>query len=340
MEVLSKRRRFDFRPRHNGRVGRARAVIAAAIVSLPLLAGCTSGQPSGRTLECPSAPFTSRVTSGDLERDALRGPARGDVSGGVFVHRLSLDGGALTVRPPRSHDHAGYAGGAALCEVMASTTVNGFTIGPQSPDTIAAGLARVTVDPTLPSMSMQLFGVQPSKRPVPARYQDRLAWVVVVSPPIRINGGSGGLTCPLPTKRERATRHNYVVFAVDAQTGGDALLYTEGNYGQICAGAHESPHVDVPLTSVSVPWRLVSERPDRARARIAFDVAPCDGYDRDVLAERDTYPARIRVVVSRPFGPLCGPTRRVVVSARPAAIGLNFSPTLAHAPVGPYINPA
>ena len=261
------------------------------------------------------------------------------MSGDVFVHRLSLDGGALTVRPPRSHDHARYAGGDALCEVMASRTVNGFGIGLQSPDTIAAGLARVTVDQTLPSMSAQLFGDQPSKRPAPARYQDRLAWVFVVSPPIRINGGSGGVTCPSPTKRERGTRHNYVAFVVDAQTGGDALLYTEGNYGQICAGAHESPHVDVPLMSVSVPWRLVSERLDRTRARIAVDVSPCDAYDPDVLAEHDTYPARIRVVVSRPFGPLCGPTRRVVVSARPAAVGINFSATLAHAPVGPDIGP-
>jgi hypothetical protein len=140
------------------------------------------------------------------------------------------------------------------------------------------------------------------------------------------------------TTHERALHHNYVVFVVDARGGGDALLYTEGDYGQICANAHDGPHVDVPLTAVSVPWRLVSERPDRTRARIAFDVAPCDGYPTDILADRDTDPARIRVVVERPFGPLCGPTRSVIVNARPAVVGASFSATLAHGPIGPYVD--
>src|SRR5436305_3789070 len=117
----------------------------AAVVGLVLLSGCTSGssRPDARALQCPSAPYQPRISSGDLERDALRGPARGDVSHGVFEHRLTLDGGALTVSRPRAGDRAGYPGGDALCEVMASTTANGYPIGRQSPDTIAAGLARV-----------------------------------------------------------------------------------------------------------------------------------------------------------------------------------------------------
>lgn len=312
----------------------ARAVVAVAGVSLALSAGCTAHS-SGRSLACPSAPYHSRVTSGDLETDPLRGPALGDVSNGVFVHRLTLDGGALTVRPPRAHDRGGYPGGDALCEVMASATVNNFGIGRQSPDTIAAGLARVTVDPTLPSMTRQMYGM-PAKRPPAARYEDRLAWVFVVSPQIRVNGG--GVTCPPPSKQQQATRHNYVVFVVDAQSGGDALLYTEGHYGAMCADDRNGPHVDVPLTSVSVPWRMVSERPDRSRAQIAIDVTACDGYAPVVLADHDSYPARIRVVVSRPFGPPCGPTKTVVLTARPEIVGTAFSTTLAHDPVGPYVD--
>lgn len=314
---------------------KARALVALAAVSLGVSSGCSSGAPAGRTLECPSAPFHARVTSGDLETDPLRGPAPGDVSRGVFVHRLSLDNGAFTALPPRSHDRAGYPGGDALCEVMASTTVNGFGVGRQSPDTIAAGLARVTVNPSTPSFLAQMYGDRP-KPPKAARYADRLAWVFVIAPPIRSNGPAP--TCPRPTEQERATHHNYAVFVVDAQTGGDALLYTEGDYGAICAGAHETPHVDVPVTYVSLPWRLVSEKPDRSGARIAIDVTSCDGYEREVRTDPSSKSEVIRVVVSRPFGPPCGPAKSVVVNARPAALGNIFTTALVHAPVGPYVD--
>ena len=311
-----------------------RRLLAIAGSSLVLASGCTTHSSAG-ALECPSAPYQPRVASGDLETDPLRGPAPGDVSGGVFVHRLTVDGGALTVRPPRSHDSGGYPGGDALCEVMASATVTNFGIGRQSPDTIAAGLARVTVDPALPSMLAQVYGAPPN-RPAPARYDDRLAWVFVVSPQIRYNGPPP--TCPPPSKQQRASHHNYVVFVVDAQSGGDALLYTEGHYGALCADDRSGPHVDVPLMSMSLPWRLVSERPDRTFARIAVDVTSCDGYGPEVRADHGSDPARIRIVVSRPFGPPCSPAKTVVVTARPELPGTAFSVALAHDPVGPYVD--
>jgi hypothetical protein len=311
-----------------------RVWVAVAAVPLGLLAGCTSGS-ADRALECPAAPFQHRVASGDLERDPLRGPALGDVSHGVFVHRLALDGGALVVRPPRAHDRAGSPGGEALCEVMASRTTNNVTIGRQSPDTVAAGLARVTVDPSLPSLLRQRYGVAPAGSPA-ARYHDRLAWVVVVSPAVRSNGS---LTCTPLTPRERAARHNYLVFVVDAQTGGDALLYTEGGYGFPCANLRASvPYVDVPMTSASVPWRLVAFAPDRTFARIAVDVTRCDDGPPYVLTDHGSDPARVRVVVSRPFGAPCGPAKTVVVTARPEAANGTFPATLAHAQVGPYVD--
>jgi hypothetical protein len=312
-----------------------RAWVAVAALPLGLLAGCTSG-PAGRALECPAAPFQHRVTSGDLERDPLRGPALGDVSHGVYVHRLALDGAALVVRPPRAHDRAGYPGGEALCEVMASQTTNNFTIGRQSPDTVAAGLARVTVDPSVPSLRRQMYGVAP-KGPPAARYRDRLAWVVVVSPAVRSNGSA--FTCTPLSARERASRHNYLVFVVDAQTGGDALLYTERGYGVACANMRRGgPYVDVPMTSASVPWRLVAFAPRRNFARIAVDVTACDDGPPYVWTDHGSDPARVRVVVSRPFGAPCGPAKTVVVTARPEAVNGTFSATLAHAQVGPYFD--
>ena len=314
-----------------------RVFVAIGAVALGLLTGCTSG-PSGHSLECPAAPFQPRVTSGDLERDALRGPALGDVSHGAFVHSLVLDGGALTARPPRARDRAGYPGGEALCEVMASQTTNNFPIGRQSRDTVAAGLARVTVDPSLPSLQQQMYGAATApKTPPTARYRDRLAWIVVVSPSMpRFNGN--GVTCtPLPAA-ERAKRHNYLVFVVDAQTGGDALLYTEGGRGFPCANSRASgPYVDIPLTWASVPWRLLSMAPNRSSARIAVDVTPCNYGGPFVLTENAAGPPRIRVTVARAFGGSCAPAKTVVVTAHPYRVGTRFTGPLAHAAVGPEV---
>lgn len=212
---------------------------AVAGVSLATLAGCTSA-PSGRALACPAAPYRPRVTSGDLEQEALRGPAPGDVSHGVFVHRLVLDGGALSVRPPRHSDHPRSSGDDALCEAMASRLPSGWEIGRQSRDTVAAGLARVTIDPSLPSFVQRVFG---KPKPAIARYDDRLAWVVVVSPPGHYFGPAPH--CPRTTG-DGPVHHNYVVFVVDARTGGDALLYTEGDFRAVCPHPDDRPYVDLP----------------------------------------------------------------------------------------------
>jgi hypothetical protein len=88
---------------------------------------------------------------------------------------------------------------------------------------------------------------------------------------------------------------------------------------------------------VSLPWELVSEQPDRSSAQIAFEVTPCDGYSGVILADEDTDPAKVTVVVERPFGPPCGAPRHLVEKMRTARVGTTLPPNLEHEPTGPYV---
>ncbi|HEU5034409.1 MAG TPA: hypothetical protein VFT62_06585 [Mycobacteriales bacterium] len=260
---------------------------------------------------------------------------------------LVLDGGGLVVDPPRANDATAYSGDDAVCEVLASTLSNNGPVPRQSRNTIAVGLGRATVaDRLLHGHSNldqgQSFGmvdgiadVNP-KRPAPSTYHDRLAWVVVVQD-LAISSCPAMTVGQSPPSYDEPGHHGYAVFLVDAATGGDALLYTERRNG-ICPGSKPSgPWVDVPLTSISVPWRLLSEQPDRSSAQISFEVTPCDGYSGVTLADEDSDPALVRVLVQRPFGPPCAQPRRIVEKMRAARLGTDLPPRLEHAPVGPYV---
>jgi hypothetical protein len=321
------------------------AVAGAGLAVLAGLPACSSRQsPTPGALVCPSIPPVPRATSGDLEREPLAPPALRDFRGGRLRSRLVLDN-ALTLQPPKSRDKPAYSGQQAVCEVLASYLANGGDVGRQSPDTLAAGLARVSVLPGLLSASRTNVSGYGSidgltsvnvTLPAPKPYADRLAWVVIVQD-IEVSNcpNVSGPTTPTPIPTPKAKHHGYAVFLVDADTGGDALLYTEASVG-LCSGGEGKPSVDVPATKVSVPWTLVAEAQDRAAAQIRFQVTACDGYDRVVLADIDTNPAVVRVVVQRPFGPPCSDTRQVVEKLRAARVGTTLPAWLVHAPTGPY----
>lgn len=336
--------------------GVAGVAVTAAVLSL--LAGCgaastgESKQVVAKTAaagmpECPSAPYRPRATSGDGEQQALPPLATEDIAGDRFVRPLTLDDGGLVVNPPADGDQASYSGDDAVCEVLASTYDNNGSVGEQSADTIAVGLARVTVKDALLGHGIlgegESFGgvdgvpdVNP-KRPAPTPYDDRLAWVVVLAPaissscPAMISGSSP------PPNHDEPGHHGYQVFLVDAATGGDALLYVERRNG-VCAGSMPNgPWVDVPLTSVSVPWQLESEEPDRSSAQISFDVADCDGYSGVILTDDTTNPELVRVVLQRPYGTPCTAEKTITEKMRVAHIGYDLPTHLEHAPTGPYV---
>jgi len=195
-------------------------------------AACTSSSSNpplpSHGLACPSAPYVPRPTSGDLERQALAPPAGSDVKHGVFVHSLQLDHGALIVDPPRTDDRALYDGNRALCEVFASSLANGFSAGHQSTDTVAAGLARVTVADSVlhhtrlgsleGASSSSIDGVPGinGKPPEPTPYHDRLAWVVAVDMRAVASCLSMGLGVTPPPTHTDPSLHGYAVFVVDA----------------------------------------------------------------------------------------------------------------------------
>lgn len=329
-----------------------RSAIAALAVAL-VAAGCgavngvTPAATARHALACRSAPYVGRPTSGDLERPALTGPARTDVRNGVFTHTLTLDHGSLVVAPPRRDDRAGFAGDDAMCQVLASTFWNGAEVGRQSRDTIAAGLARVTVADAVLGRSalagIHEFGsidgvpdVNP-RTPAPKAYHDRLAWVFVLQPRFAAScpsGGSAGSSAPIDRSLQ-----NYQVFVVDAAVGADALLYTQRRNAICGADGTQGPYLDVPLTRVSVAWRLLSREPDGSSGQVSFAVGACDGY-QGVATTAAVYgePANlVRVVVVRPFGPLCQPVRTITEKLRAGRVIDRLPSALRHAAVGPYI---
>lgn len=306
---------------------------------------------TGTAPSCPDIPFRDRVTSGDLEQPALAAPASDAVRDGRFVTSLVLDD-TLDVEPPHDGDVAAYSGDEALCEVLAGTLDNNGTVGRQPTDTIAFGLARVTLpdnmlsghsvlgDATVESQGSVdgLTDVNP-KLPEPSAYHDRLAWVGVVAPliasscPAMVDGESA------PPDQSEPGHHGYQVFIVDAATGGDADLYTERRNG-ICPGSRPSgPFLGVPLTYRSLPWTLESVEPDRSSAQVSFDVTPCDGYSAVILADEHHGSATAQVVVERPFGPACGPDRHVVEKMRIATIGVPLPDEIEHGQTGAYAGP-
>lgn len=321
----------------------------AALLPIGLLAGCgtDSGVVAGGTPECPTAPVLAGAAAGDLQRPALAAPARTDVRAGRFVRMLTLDHDALVVAPPRSHDRPKFSGDKALCQVLASALSNGAPIGRQTPDSFAVGLGRVTVSDALLHHS-RLAGVTEygsidgipnvnPRPPAPQSYHDRLAWVVVVED---IEASSCGAARPNETSPPRhvdTSLHGYAVFLVDATAGSDALLYTE-RMNPNCPGGYPSgPWVDVPLTTTSIPWQLVSELPDRTSGTVRFQVAACDGYAGVTTAGNSAPPDVVRVSVTRPFGRPCRPLRTVTEKLRARNVGDLLPHHLRHAPLGPYI---
>ena len=266
----------------------------------------------------------------------------GVLAGGRVTHRLTLDG-ALILDPPHAGDRAKYSGSDAVCAVLASQLRNNSNVGPQAPDTLAAGLARVTVSPHIQSDDSDrqpttvISGVQSvdAKIPPTPGYHDRLAWTVIV-PDVEVSGcGAYPAGKPLPTTHTEAGHHGYAVFVLDARTGRDALRYTERANAPCPGGEPQGPFIGVPLTAVSVPWTLMSEQPDRSSATIAVNVASCDGYAGVAVAVGSE---PVRVVVQRPFGPPCGPSRQITEALHADRLGARLPAHLQHAGTGPYVS--
>jgi hypothetical protein len=283
--------------------------------------GSDSGPgPGAATLAgCPQAPLPAPGA------EPLSGPAVASLTGGAAHPAFSVDGGALTVDPPRPGDHPAITAATATCEALASDDTNGASFGDDArAGGLAYGYGRVSVDGRTTQLSAMPGPAAPA-------YRDRLAWVVVVKHLVEA-------ACPLMTARPSPVSpptdyYAYELFLIDAATGGDALAYTEGGVVLCGSGPAMAPQVSVPTDRVSVPWRLVSRDTNGYAATIEAQTLPCDRVDPVVLPDEYT-PSVVQVVVDRRIGPACGQAGPIRLSLHAATVTSNLPAVLVHAPTG------
>ena len=321
-------------------------MVAASVAAATLLAGCgtsTVQQTSRGSAEKLAAAGAAKTCdlpvyrAGPAVGNGLNGPAVTALTGGAATQGFSLDGDGFSITPASAGDVPRVSRTQAECEALAAVGTNGEPlIDADGVSGMAVGYGLVTVSPRLPVDSWQ--GYYPdihAPTPAPARYQSRLAWVVVFRVVERA-------TCPkitptTPPSPTGAPYHGYYyeVFIVDAATGGDALSYDEATPRQCGGTGMFAPSVSIPIELTSVRWELDSYGPHDSYGKLTAYVPPCLDYDKEVQL---AYGSNLVPVLA--YGQVaasCGPLRPVTVYVEPAR-GLQSLPlTLAHAATGLYL---
>jgi hypothetical protein len=302
------------------------AVASSTSVSAADADPSQSPNPSDFTCALPALP--RGVPGSSSGSTKLSGPAVSALTGGAARHGFTLDDGALVVKPPRRGDVPILTADQALCGAMNST---GGLSG-SAAQGIAVGYGQVSVAKKFfPAITgFPSPGEVAAKYPTVASFHDRLAWLVVVHTYI------AAFSCPMekaPVRLvPRPSDHGYKVFIIDARSGTDALVYTEGGPGGCTSGARVPPSVGVAEESVSVPWTLVSRDPGGYSGTISATVLPCDQVPSTVLVDRSG--PNVVVQVTRPFGPPCGLPETVPISLHAAVVTADLPAVIGHDPVG------
>jgi len=328
--------------RHSGmrRVpGLTAAGLAAAVM---VLAGCgtapSQGGPAAGPLTAASAakPCDVPELAGSAPGQGLSGPAVTALTGGAATQGFSLDGGKFLVVPPPAGVRPRVSRTLAECEALAAVESSGEPLfGAYGVSGMAVGYGLVTVSSRLPVSSWQ--GHYPDidlPTPAPARYQSRLAWVVMFAVFGRAASCPTVTTPPIPAG---APYHGYYyeAFIVDAATGGAALLYDEAAPRQCNGPGLFVPSVSIPVELTSVRWQLDSRGPHGSYATLTAYVPPCDDYTHQVSVIPGTN--LVPVLAYGQVAASCGPPRPVTVYVRPGGASRTLPPTLAHLPVGLYL---
>ena len=338
------------RPRRRGRLIAATAVAVVVVLAIAIVVVTRpSGKPKVVVGADPSTTTTAPAPDCTVPQlHAVTGPAAAALRGGAAVSTLELDSGQLTVSVPSAAQTPSVSEADAECAALAANEANGGSIGASATGGVAIGYGVVTVAPQLVSAAAAAaknpggieLGADPStspQLPPPAAYDGRLAWVVVVEdPPI--------FHCPMmsapPTSVATApgpVSNGYVVFLVDAHTGSDTLLYSEGGPAPCGGSVRLKPSVSVPSDEVSVPWKLVSRAADHYAGTISISVLPCDGHPGVASVDRD-HPA-VQVVVQRPVATSCGAPTWVNIALHAAIVTADLPASIDHDPVGLDIDP-
>jgi hypothetical protein len=330
------------RTRARRRMQLAAATIAVVTIAGGLALALRSG--AGRSAVEVTEPSTTLVPAAcalTLPDKTLAGPAASALHGGAAREPFELDGGRFSMVPPRPGDAPLVSASEAECAALASSNGNGYSLHDLAARSAAIGYGRVSIAPEVianaqdPSdLAGQTNHDTHPTLPDATPYHDRLAWVVVVDdPPFVSSGGPMIPAGPTRTTVPASTpaRPGYTVFVVDAQTGSDALIYTEGQ--STAAGGY----VIVPAERVSVPWTLVSRSPNGYSGEISATVLPCDGYPNPVFVDRDR--AAVSVVVERPVSPSCGDPKQVTIPLVAASATSDLPDEIDHGSLGPDVTP-
>jgi hypothetical protein len=317
----------------------AATAATVATVAMMALAGTLAAQPAAAEpapapspnpadFSCALPALPHGVAGSSVNNSKLSGPAVSALRGGPARQAFALDAGGLVVKPPGRNEVPVLTADQATCAAMNSTGELSASIA----QGVAVGYGQVSVAKRFfPAISgFPSPGEPASEYPMVSSFQNRLAWVVVVHTyPV-------AFSCPLertPVRLvPRPSDHGYKVFMVDARTGADALIYTEGGPGGCTSGARVAPIVGAAEETVSVPWTLVSRDPGGYAGTIAATVLPCDQVPSLVLVDRSG--PNVVVPVTRPFGPPCGPLETVPISLHAAVVTADLPAVIGHDPVG------
>jgi hypothetical protein len=320
--------------------------LPVAVAAVTLLAGCTattvphtsSGQnAAGATQLTGSAARAcdDLPAVGPAPGQGLTGPAVTDLTGGAATRGLSLDGGQFSITPPPSGDMPRVSRTQAECEALAAVAPGGEPlINAYGVSGVAIGYGLVTVSPQLPVDSWQ--GYYPDinlPTPAPARYQNRLAWVVVFR--VFYRADCPGVTQTTPPNPGSYTGYEYEVFIVDATTGGDALSYDEAAPRECDGTGLYPPSVSIPVELTSVRWELDRFGPHNSYATLTAYVPPCLDYDKTVRLGFDNGP--VAVLAYGQVAANCGSPRPATVRLESFRGHLSSRPAMAHAPTGLYL---
>jgi hypothetical protein len=268
-----------------------------------------------------------------LAPEKLVGPAHGTVTANRVRRSWSIDDGQLEVAPAPPTDKPALSARQAACNLIAAITPNGAPLSGLVPMGSTLGYGRLTVSPQVGHSPVYL-GDPEQPIPTPPNYRYRPAWILTVrylqafSCPAMV----GPLPSPRPTTGPPAW--SYVVLAVDATTGADAVTYV-GRAFAGCGGGRAIPASStIPRESVSVPWRAEKTSSDGSTGQVEALYAGCESVDPQGAWVNRSRP-ELEVDAGLTLGRRCGPPAWHAVDVHPATVTQTIPARLEHATVGP-----
>jgi hypothetical protein len=314
---------------------RAGGAVGALVVSACLLVPAQSGGlVASATATSTSLP---QCAVGDhpvhrLRPGRLKGPAERDQTNHVVTSEWSVDHHKLRVAPPPAGATAAIGIRQAARNLLAALTPNNFSIA----DTLNAGEQLELADVTVSSRTRTGYNYSVSsgsERDRPAVYRRRLAWVLVTafSPPTSCPS-TGGTARKRPAANRRS--FGYQVYALDAQSGGSPLIYTESGPEPCGFQGWVAARVSVPHEQISMPWTLDSVARDRESAELTASYSTCGSDSVQDEANVGRPKPVVELIQERDYVPVCAPSTERVELA-PATIYRRIPKHLIHARVGP-----